>query len=126
MSRAVLLKAYGRGWQAGDADAVLAVVAPDFVLEDPAIGTIPRNAFADYLKAFKIRIAALRPAGADERALMEFSEFAMAAGAGEDTAWAWWRVPSTSLEGGGLIKIGDTGIRLERLTYFATPGGAIR
>ena len=127
MSRAAFLKAYGRGWQAGDAAQILVASAAGFICEDPVAGAITRADFPAYLDAFKSRVAALRAsAGASAVGLMTFSDFAVAAGADEDTAWAWWRVPGTALEGGGLIRIGDDGVRLERMTYFAAPGSGTR
>ena len=37
---------------------------------------------------------------------------------GELTAWCWWTVPGTSIEGSGLIKVSDDGVVSERLTYY--------
>jgi hypothetical protein len=127
MTRAAFLKAYGRGWQLGDAGQILAAAAPGFVCEDPVAGAIARAEFPAYLDAFKARAVALRasqsasPGKVLTGELMAFSDFAVAEARDETTAWAWWRVPGTSLQGAGLIRIGDDGVRLERMTYFATP-----
>lgn len=127
MSRTAFLRAYGKAWQIGDAAQILAATAAGFIYEDPAFGTIARVDFPAYLEAFKARVAALRTSdGAAPAGLMTFSDFADTVAADEDTAWAWWRVPETTLQGGGMIKIGDDGIRLERMTYFAAPATATR
>ena len=34
------------------------------------------------------------------------------------TAWAWWVVPGTPIQGAGLIKIGPNGVLFERLTFY--------
>ena len=34
------------------------------------------------------------------------------------TAWAWWAVPETPIQGAGLIKVGPSGVLSERLTFY--------
>ena len=34
------------------------------------------------------------------------------------TAWVWWSIPNTSIQGAGLIKVGDHGVVSERLAYY--------
>jgi hypothetical protein len=34
------------------------------------------------------------------------------------TAWCWWAIPGTEMEGSRLIKVGPEGVRSERITYY--------
>jgi hypothetical protein len=34
------------------------------------------------------------------------------------TAWCWWKILGTDIQGSGLIKVGAEGILSERITYY--------
>ena len=52
------------------------------------------------------------------RPFIELSEIVTQEEGGILTAWAWWVVPGTPIEGSGLIKVGPNGVLSERLTFY--------
>ncbi len=56
--------------------------------------------------------------GQSAEQLIEVSEIVAGEEGGVLTAWCWWSVPGTELQGGGLIKVGDDGVLSERVTYY--------
>ena len=49
---------------------------------------------------------------------MELTEVTTNEDGGLLTAWCWWSIPGTALQGAGLIKVGDDGVRSEKLAYY--------
>ncbi len=39
------------------------------------------------------------------------------------TDWEWWEAVGTDLRGMAVVKTGDEGVYLERITYFTRHGG---
>jgi hypothetical protein len=58
--------------------------------------------------------------GQSAEQLIEVSEIVAGEEGGVLTAWCWWSVPGTELQGGGLIKVGDDGVLSERVTYYTS------
>ncbi len=122
MSSADHLAAYAQGLSSGDAATILGALSDDYVLDDPNAGRIAKADFAAYYAAFLETVAALRGA-ASEAPFMELTEVVTSEVDGILTAWCWWAVPGTDIQGGGLIKAGKDGILSERLTYYTALAG---
>ncbi len=117
MSAADHLGAYAEGWTNGDADKIIASVSDSFVLDDPNTGKITKADFANSLAGQKEAVASMR----GEVFLgpyMELTEVTTREDGGVLTAWCWWSIPCTPLQGSGLIKVGDDGVQSEKLAYY--------
>lgn len=117
MSKADHLAAYAEGWTTGNNDKILSALADNYVLDDPNHGRVTKGEMAAYLDGMKATVSELR-SGKEEAQFVALSELLTGEEGGELTAWCWWAVPGTPLEGGGLIKVSDDGIVSERLTYY--------
>ena len=96
-------------------DVVLRSLADDYVMDDPNSGRISRAEFSGYFTTFKSHMDPIRDKG---RSFMEVSEVLTQEAEGVLTAWVWWSVPGTPIEGSGLIKVGAQGVRSERLAFY--------
>jgi hypothetical protein len=117
MSKADHLAAYAEGWTTGNTDKLLSALADNYVLDDPNHGRVAKGEMAAYLDGMKATVSELR-GGKEEAQFLSLSEVLTGEEDGELTAWCWWTVPGTSIEGGGLIKVSDDGVVSERLTYY--------
>lgn len=117
MSKADHLAAYAEGWTTGNSDKIISSLADDYVLDDPNHGRVARDDMAAYLDGMKATVSELR-GGKEEAQFLALSEILTGEEDGNLTAWCWWTVPGTSIEGGGLIKVSDDGVLSERLTYY--------
>ncbi len=117
MSAADHLGAYAEGWTNGDADKIIGSVSDGFVLDDPNASKVGKVDLANYLAGMKEAVASIR--GEDYSGLfMELTEVTTGEDGGVLTAWCWWSIPGTPLQGSGLIKVGDDGVQSEKLTYY--------
>ena len=116
------LERYAEGWTKGDAATILAAAAGDFVFDDPNAGRIAKADFAAYLEGLKAAVEGAQ-GGARFENFMDLSEVVASADGDTMTAWCWWAIPGTGIAGSGLIKVDDTGVRSERITYYAKPAG---
>ncbi len=92
-------------------------VSSDYVLDDPNEGQITKEQFPTYMGQLKEIVSSLR--GTDsETQFMELSEVVTLEEGDGLTAWCWWEIPGTGIQGSGLIKVGPEGVRSERLTYY--------
>ena len=94
----------------------LGSLADSFHLDDPNGGNISKQAFPDYLAGMWQTVEGIRDKTSDP--LLEITEVVTSEEQGEITAWVWWVVPGTPIQGSGLIKVGDTGVISERLCYY--------
>ena len=117
MSKADHLAAYAEGWTTGNTDKILSALADNYVLDDPNHGRVTKGEMAAYLDGMKATVSELR-SGKEEAIFVALSELLTGEEDGEMTAWCWWAIPGTSIEGGGLIKVSDDGVVSERLTYY--------
>jgi hypothetical protein len=108
---------YAEGWTKGDAEMILSVASESFVFDDPNAGAIAREDFAEYLAGLREVVAAARGTGSSET-FMEISEVVTQETDGGLTASCWWAIPGTDLQGGGLIKVGNDGVKSERIAYY--------
>ena len=106
---------YAEGWTNGDAATILESLDSTYELDDPNFGLVNKAAFAEYLDGFKGVVAGIR--GQESSPLIELSEIVTQEEGGILTAWAWWAVPGTPIQGSGLIKVGPNGVLSERLTF---------
>ena len=118
MSASDHLGKYAEGWIKGDSDTVISSLADEYVLDDPSAGQISKAGFGEYFKETK-EMATSMGGGGDP--FMEITELVTSEGDGVLTAWAWWKILGTPMEGGGLIKVTDNGVISERLTNYAKP-----
>ncbi len=117
MSAADHLGAYADGWANGDADKIIGSLADSYVLDDPNEGKITKAEFANFLAGMKEAVASMR--GEDHAGpFMELTEVTTNEDGGVLTAWCWWSIPGTALQGAGLIKVGDDGVRSEKLAFY--------
>ncbi|MDR5866148.1 nuclear transport factor 2 family protein [Halomonas koreensis] len=117
MNAADHLGAYAEGWTKGDADTILGAVTDDYRFDDPNAGSISRDELARYLSELKETVRAQR-GGKLADPFMKLSEVVTQEAEGMLTAWCWWAVPGTELQGSGLIKAGPGGVRSEVITYY--------
>ena len=110
------LNRYAEGWTKGDSSIIIGSLDDSFHLDDPNSGVIPKAAFGEYLAAFKSQVDSIR--GQSMAPFMEISEVVIQAEGDNLTAWAWWAVPETPIQGGGLIKAGPNGVLSESLTFY--------
>lgn len=122
MSAADHLSTYAEGWVKGDAETIMKATAEDYSLDDPNYGVVSRNALSSYLSDLKQTVASICD-GRVPDPFIELSEVLTQETDGVLTAWCWWVVPDTEIEGGGLIKADATGVRSERLTYYTKLSG---
>lgn len=122
MSRADHLGAYARGWINGDAEAILGATTDAFVFDDPNGGPIAKADFAAYFAQLKETVDGLR-GGTPQENFMDLTEVVANEAADVLTAWCWWSIPGTGVQGSGLLKVSDDGVVSERITYYAAPAG---
>ena len=122
MSKADHLAAYAEGWTTGNGDKLLSSLADSYVLDDPNHGRVTKGEMAAYIDGMKATVGELR-GGKEEAQFLSLTEVLTGEEGGELTAWCWWTVPGTSIEGGGLIKVSDDGVVSERLTYYTALSG---
>ena len=115
MEKADYLGLYAKGWTEGDVDVVLQSLADEYIMDDPNSGRISKGNFSSYFTSFKNQVDPMRD---KNRPFMEVSEVLSQEAEGVLTAWVWWLVPGTPIQGGGLIKVGEQGVLSERLTFY--------
>ena len=98
------LNRYAEGWTKGDASIIVGSLDDSFEMDDPNSGIIAKPAFAEYLATFKGQVDSIR--GQSVAPFMEISEVVTQAEGDKLTAWVWWAVPGTPIQGSGLIKAG--------------------
>ncbi len=107
---------YAEGWTNGDTATILESLDAAYELDDPNFGLVKKAGFAEYLDGFKGVVAEMR--GQESSPLIELSEIVTQEEGDILTAWAWWVVPGTPIQGSGLIKVGPNGVLSERLTFY--------
>lgn len=117
MNPAEYLGTYAKGWSAGDVDTIANAVSEDYVFDDPNAGKISKGELADYVAGMKETVKSLRGGDLPDP-FLELSEVVTGEDDGVLTAWCWWTVPGTSIQGSGLIKVGSEGVRSEVITYY--------
>ena len=110
------LNRYAEGWTKGDSAIILESLDATFELDDPNFGLVPKATFAEYLAGFKSHVEGLR--GSSSSSLIELSEIVTESEGDNLTAWCWWVIPETPIQGSGLIKVGPNGVLSERLTFY--------
>jgi len=115
MENAEYLGIYARGWTEGNLNILLQSMADEYVIDDPNAGRISKANFSSYFTAFKDQMDPMRD---KHRPFMEIGEVLTQEAEGVLTAWAWWSVPGTPIQGSGLIKVGNKGVLSERLAFY--------
>ncbi len=117
MSAVDHLGAYAEGWTNPDADKIIGSLSDDYVLDDLNEGKAGKADFANYLAGMKEALASMR--GEDYSGpFMELTEVTTREDGGVLTAWCWWSIPGTALQGAGLIKVSDNGVQSEKLAFY--------
>ena len=116
MSKTDHLNRYAEGWIQGDTSKIISALDDEYQLDDPNDRVISKADFPQYHTAFKSLVESIR--GASEATWLDFSELVTHEDSGVLKAWFWWTVPGTSVQGSGLIKVGDGGVIPEHLTYY--------
>lgn len=113
-SRIDLRNRYMEGWYRLDIDLLLRSTAADFVFDDPAEPEpVTRDALPAYMRRWQER---MRAAGGDNEWRLEHCSRQDRDGLLTD--WEWWQVLGTGFQGAAVVLTGDTGVLLERITYF--------
>ena len=107
---------YAEGWTKGDAQIITGSLADSYQLDDPNAGMFDKQAFADYLAGMWQMVEGIRGKTSDP--LLDITEVVTQEDQGVITAWVWWAVPGTPIQGSGLIKVGDQGVLSERLCFY--------
>ena len=115
MERAEYLGRYAKGWTEGDVNVVLESLADEYFMDDPNSGRISKADFSSYFTSLKDQVDSIRDR---DRPFMEISEVVTQEIEGVLTAWVWWAVPGTPVQGSGLIKVGEGGVLSERLAFY--------
>jgi len=103
-----------QGWYRMDIDMLLATTAAGFIFDDPAE---PQPVTRDTLRGYMARWQArMRAAGGDNDWRLTHQSRQDQDGVLVD--WEWWEVQGTGFQGSALVLTGDTGVTLERITYF--------
>ena len=110
------LNQYAEGWTKGDVQIITGSLADSYQLDDPNFGNVSKQAFPEYLAGMWQVVEGIRGKTSDP--LLEVTEVVTGEDQGVITAWVWWTVPGTPIQGSGLIKVGDNGVLSERLTYY--------
>lgn len=116
------LATYAEGWTKGDVETILRAATADYVYDDPVAGKVTRDGFHAFFADLRRTVEAERGSAAHET-FMDLTEVVTSEETnGELTAWCWWAIPGTRLEGAGLIKVGPNGVRSERIAHYAPKG----
>ena len=107
---------YAEGWTKGDAQIITGSLADSYQLDDPNAGMINKQGFAEYLSGMWQVVEGIRGKTSDP--LLDITEVVTQEDQGVITAWVWWAVPGTPIQGSGLIKVGDQGVLSERLCFY--------
>ena len=121
MAKTDHLNRYAEGWIKGDAGIIVSSLDDKYELDDPNAGKISKQAFSEYMASFWQQVEAIR--GKVDQPLLEVSELLTQEVEGTLTAWVWWLVPGTDIQGSGLIKVGDRGVLSERLAFYTKLAG---
>ncbi len=116
MSASDYLNRYAEGWTRGAAAIILESLDDGYELDDPNSGSISKAGLVEYLAGFKDQVQGIR--GQTSSAFMEISEVVTQEDGANLTAWVWWAVPETPIQGSGLIKVGPNGVLSERLAFY--------
>jgi len=112
--RIELRESYMQGWYQMDIEMLLASTASGFIFDDPAEPeSITRATLPAYMQRWDKRTRAL--GGNNQWRLAHESRIDEN---GILTDWEWWEVIDSGLQGAALVLTGDTGVLLERITYF--------
>ncbi len=111
------LGVYVQGWTEGAAQTILRVATDDYVFDDPNTGQIARADFGSYMDDLKKIVASIRGEGYSGP-FMEITEATVREDDDGLTAWCWWSIPGTPIQGSGVIKANNNGVRHERIAYY--------
>ena len=112
--RIELRESYMQGWYQMDIDMLLTSTAPEFIFDDPAEPeAVTRTTLPAYMQRWDSRTRAL---GGDNQ--WRLTHESRIDENGILTDWEWWEVIDSGLQGAALVLTCDTGVLLERITYF--------
>ncbi len=111
---------YAKGWTAGDDEAILRVVDYTFTFDDPnAPRTVTKKEFAKYFATLTQTVNKLRGTNSpSKQPFMALTEVVTREDKDALTAWCWWSIPGTAIQGSGPIKVGDGGVLSEKIAYY--------
>ena len=116
MAKSDYLNQYAEGWVKGDAAIIMGSLDDSFQFDDPNSGKISKQAFSAYFGELKEQVQSM--GGGTGGNFLDVSELVTQEEGGVLTAWVWWVFTGTSIEGSGLIKVGDSGVLSERLAFY--------
>ncbi|MCZ6721682.1 MAG: hypothetical protein O7A65_09095 [Proteobacteria bacterium] len=118
MSKTDHLGTYAEAWTKGEVALHMKAAAEGFHFDDPNAGDIAKAEFPGYFAELKATVDELRGGQAFDR-FMDITEVVVnEEDDGTLTAWCWWAIPGTPIEGSGLIKVSDDGVLSEKITYY--------
>ncbi len=117
-TKADFLKDYLEAWTEGKGDRILEATALSYTLDDPNIGhTLHRSTFKKYFDDLFGVVRGLQDPHYRNH-FKESSEVVAKEDLGVLTAYCWWHVPGTHIQGSSLIKVSDGGILSEKVAFY--------
>lgn len=109
------LETYLSAWD--EPENLLAALADDFELHDPDESeVITKATMGEWMHHWVERVRSAGGTGA-----VENSDEAKVDRDGELIFWTWWRFAGTDVEGCALIKVGDDGVRSQKVAIHKAP-----
>lgn len=113
-SRIELRERYMEGWYRMDLELLLETTSAEFIFDDPVEPQpVTRVTLKDYMLRWDHRT---RSAGGNNQWVLTHATRNDIDGVLID--WEWWQVVGTELQGAAIVLTGDSGVSLERITYF--------
>ena len=117
-TKAEFLGKYAAGWTEGNIAQIAVATALSYAFDDPNVGHMIHGLeFRRYFADLSAQVLKLR--GPNHRGhFMDISELVTKEEGGVLTAWCWWHIPGTHIQGSGLIKVGDGGVLSEKIALY--------
>ena len=115
------LTAYCKGWSKGDVEMIRAVVADDFVWDDPTEDRVTKDGLDAFLPRFKEKIDRLRDAASPSASYLTRSSWVVDRNKPIMTVWCGFAVPGTDIYGTAQIRVGNEGVISEHRAYRRDP-----
>lgn len=113
-SRIELRERYMEGWYQMDLALLLETTAIEFIFDDPVEPQpVTRDSLKDYMLRWEQRA---NMAGGNNQWILTHVTRNDKDGVLID--WEWWQIVGTELQGAAIVLTGDSGVLLERITYF--------
>ena len=111
------LDLYLEGWEALDANKVIASLADDFTYIDPSMpDPITKAMMPDYMNHWVSRTQAAGGTGT-----LSLADTVTQEQDGALLSWTWWQFDGTDVQGAALIKVSEQGVLFEKIAFYKAP-----